>query len=395
MAEHLHKPAGFCPHCEYPIDPGTCPECGLEVSAGTLVKSIAAVRRHRVTRYCIIAAPFLFVLALLVYANVVDDWMKPIPTRLLLPFQGDYNGDVSMELRRRFRSNQLTHGQAENILRHHFDDPVISLDRIHPPGLPIRITVQYQYRNDESAIHPGAPSIGNITLCVDGHEVTPLSPRDLAAVYHARPRSGLELVWCPPLDEGRHHITLEGDLVLRWLDRNGQAIVYTHHARLARDITIEGDVLDHVAMIGTGAAARQMSGSVAAVFHTQSRWGPYIAFHAVSQLPSPVAGRILVRRRGEVGFVPVGHIFLSQNDSSLAALKLDILHDIEAADWIAVRVVPDPDIAFLRNANACFEGVLTWERLNAADGGGVIPLRSRFSSSIGKVVLNQTNGGEG
>lgn len=392
MAEDLHKPTGYCPHCEYPIDPGTCPECGSEVSPDTLVKSIAAVRRHRVARYCIVAAPLLLALAIVVYINVASDWTRRVPTRLLLPFQGDYNGDVSIELRRRFRSNQLTHSQAQSVLKHHVDDPILSIDRDHPPGVPIKIAIQYQYRNDVSGIHPGSPSIGNITLCVDGDEVTPMSQRDIEAVYRTRRRSDRDSVWCPPLEEGRHHITLESEFVYRWPNNNGNAIIYTHHARLAREISIKGDVFDHVAMIGTNAAARQMRGSVAAVFHTQSRWGPYIAFHALSQLPSPVAGRVLVRRRGEVGFVHVGHIFLSQENSSLAALKLDILPGIEAAEWIAVRVVPDPDVAFLRHANACFDGVLVWEKVNAADGDGAIPIRSRFPSSLGQVVLNQTNG---
>lgn len=391
MAENFHKPAGYCPRCDYPIDPGTCPECGSEVSPDALVKSIAAVRRHHVIRYCLIAAPLLFLAAMIVYVSVTSDWMRHVPTRLLLPLQGNYNGDVSIELRRRFRSNQLTYDQVESILKHNVDDPILSIDHNQPSGVPIKLTIQYQYRNITSAIHPGLPSIGNITLRVDGHEVTPMSRRDPGVVNRWRRRSGVDWVWCPPLDEGEHQITLEGDFIFKWRTSSGKAIIYTHHARLVRGIAIKSDVFDHVAMIGTSAAARQMRGSIDAVFHTQSSWGPYLAFQVRSRLPSPVAGQVLVRRRDEVGFVHVGNVFLS-NTRLTSAVKLDALPGIEAAEWIAVRVIPDPDIAFLNRAGRCFDGVLIWQRVNPSYDVRTFSGRTTFPSSLGQVVLNQTNG---
>jgi len=37
MSPQDYQPQGFCPDCEYPIDPGICPECGAAVTAKTLV----------------------------------------------------------------------------------------------------------------------------------------------------------------------------------------------------------------------------------------------------------------------------------------------------------------------------------------------------------------------
>lgn len=37
MSSNAYQPQGFCPDCNYPIDPGICPECGAAVTAETLV----------------------------------------------------------------------------------------------------------------------------------------------------------------------------------------------------------------------------------------------------------------------------------------------------------------------------------------------------------------------
>jgi len=39
MSDSLHIPAGFCPHCDYAMNPGICPECGREISEKTLASS--------------------------------------------------------------------------------------------------------------------------------------------------------------------------------------------------------------------------------------------------------------------------------------------------------------------------------------------------------------------
>jgi hypothetical protein len=36
VCENTYRPAGYCPHCGYPLDPGACPECGRAVPADAL-----------------------------------------------------------------------------------------------------------------------------------------------------------------------------------------------------------------------------------------------------------------------------------------------------------------------------------------------------------------------
>jgi len=393
MAEDHQQPAGFCPHCQYPINPGVCPECGTDVSPDALVQSLASVRRHRAVRYGIMAAPLLLVCAIVVYVAKNDDWMEHVPTMLFMPFQADYNGDVCIELRRRFRSNQLTNDQAQSVLEHHIAEPILEIGKNNPPGVPVKITVRFQYRNDKFGVTPGSRSLSNLILRVDGNEVAPMSKRELELVYNGNPRSRDFSVWCPPLEEGRHQIALESDFVVEWENNNGNAIIHRQHARLKRDIAIKGSVFDHVALISSDAAAREMRNSVFVLFQPNAPQGPRLSFRQQIGLTFPIAGQVLVRRRGEVGFVRVGHLFLSNAFLRSATVRLDTLPDIRSAEWLAVRVIPDPDVAFLKHADKCFGGVLTWPRINASYDNGAVPRTSWFPSFPNQVVLNPTHGG--
>jgi hypothetical protein len=38
MSSNAYQPQGYCPNCNYPIDPGICPECGLAVTDQIIVR---------------------------------------------------------------------------------------------------------------------------------------------------------------------------------------------------------------------------------------------------------------------------------------------------------------------------------------------------------------------
>jgi hypothetical protein len=50
MTDNAYKPAGYCPHCGYAIDPGVCPECGKNVAASELDSVPYWVTRDRKLR---------------------------------------------------------------------------------------------------------------------------------------------------------------------------------------------------------------------------------------------------------------------------------------------------------------------------------------------------------
>jgi len=120
MSSPEHKPAGFCPHCDYPIDAGLCPECGEFVEAANLLNSSRRLRRW-VTR----SLKFLIVVALFggmgygVYHEIQPDrWVRYVSTDYLLDLEErDAGNHVKIELDRRYVNGELTDNQIDQILR--------------------------------------------------------------------------------------------------------------------------------------------------------------------------------------------------------------------------------------------------------------------------------------
>lgn len=71
------KPSGFCPHCDYPINPGICPECGNQVD-----NPLAADARKRRLQFILRSTRLLggigAVFAILVLVAYVAYWHLPI-----------------------------------------------------------------------------------------------------------------------------------------------------------------------------------------------------------------------------------------------------------------------------------------------------------------------------
>src|SRR5205823_4582170 len=112
-------PAGFCPKCWYPMDPGQCPECGAVVGAARLShQSRGQVRRRRWRR--IIAAALVLILSSGAWlANHHAQWLiERTPTRWLLLLQGDENSRITRELVNRYEGSLLNTQETDRMFEH-------------------------------------------------------------------------------------------------------------------------------------------------------------------------------------------------------------------------------------------------------------------------------------
>src|SRR5260221_3358622 len=107
-------PAGFCPKCYYPIDPGVCPECGTEATADSILTSLSQTRAARAKR----SARCIFLFIVVPFAAIVGAWYVPwprlMPTSWLL--SAHRTGWASRELVDRLTFGHLTSHDTQELL---------------------------------------------------------------------------------------------------------------------------------------------------------------------------------------------------------------------------------------------------------------------------------------
>ena len=125
MPDETRTPAGFCPHCGYPIDGGRCPECGREVPAEQLDTVAGRTRRRRRNRWITLVSIVTVVLGGGSAAYHYVDWMAVAPTSVLIlrdrlrtaPTTWLVRLPIYAEIVRRSNLGKVTPAQREKYLR--------------------------------------------------------------------------------------------------------------------------------------------------------------------------------------------------------------------------------------------------------------------------------------
>jgi|GEM_PF-2216878 len=111
------QPKGFCPHCEYPIDPGKCPECGNWVSAHRLDAKPISLRRRMWIKRVVYTS---LVVGLLYGGQQTYEsrfWYRWVSAEYLLAPDA-YSYPHFREICRRYVGGELTSDQTQVLAEH-------------------------------------------------------------------------------------------------------------------------------------------------------------------------------------------------------------------------------------------------------------------------------------
>src|ERR1044071_9841376 len=106
-------PAGFCPKCYYPIDPGICPECGTLVTDQSILTSLSQTRAAKTRRWAFRILIFVILPVAAIYGAWRVPWPGLMPSGLLLSMQGDAQHWATTELCNRYLAGQLQPAQLD------------------------------------------------------------------------------------------------------------------------------------------------------------------------------------------------------------------------------------------------------------------------------------------
>jgi len=131
------EPAGYCPRCDYPMNPGVCPECGAAV---TSISLRSRPRGWLLRNYARIAIITILAGALLTYLGTRTFLVSRFPTRYLLYLQvgqGELAIAATNELLTRLQSGALSPDEAQRTLAPWYNPTlvphmIISLQGLEP-----------------------------------------------------------------------------------------------------------------------------------------------------------------------------------------------------------------------------------------------------------------------
>ena len=131
MRQTENSPAGLCPHCQYPMDPGRCPECGKAVADAELLTATGQMKRRKHRRRVCMAILLALAAAScwIIYATP-SRWICYVPSRALLPFCTNGYSPTGRELLYRYQTGQLSAREANGLF-----DRVLRIG-LHQPRSP-------------------------------------------------------------------------------------------------------------------------------------------------------------------------------------------------------------------------------------------------------------------
>ena len=321
-------PAGFCPKCHYPIDPGICPECGTEVSTDSILSSLSQTRAARIRRWALRIFLFLILPAAALYAAFQVSWPHYMPTGWLLAMQRDAKHWATIELSHRYMAGVLSPTQVDRMINAAWIPLELKLRDQVPFKSPVKCELSGGLR---------APvfldfnlNVGVEHLRVDGRERDAFSTFCHGSCW-SRPVVAEGLIY--GLSPGLHELVFD-------------LKSYAEDPRTSRKIQIwKGTVSKTVIIVeapGTDFVTRDCS----AELETRSRnavslgisgyHAPDIDLSFTNSLPIDVAGHVEARFSGEPEFHSIGNKVIRAGRNGFAYMQL-----ADPERTFSIRIIPD------------------------------------------------------
>ena len=356
-------PEGFCPHCEYPINPGRCPECGAVVAPEALSKSPASARRKKIRRRVLVVVPLVFIAALGVFLYRAVNWIAIAPTSVLFVFQGAYDQPVGQELFRRFLSGSLSRKQTQALFDPYVDDPLIMGYSKYPADVSFKVPILSRAKLPSSG---WVAAIEDWHMTVDGERVDSRIDRPFES--EEEDEVARQWIWCPPLSEGRRQLAIDGVATLKVRTIDGiSSVLHRRRVQLSRDVEITGELGGYVRAESSPELVGRIKESIAAVAFIDPAFSEKTVVAILYGQPAvTVAGMVLARATGgESGFTPLREVGLK--GGGIRFFHLDPKLGFDETGSLDVVIHPDPLVAFHHGGQRYLEGVVRWLHLPIRD----------------------------
>ena len=378
------QPVGFCPRCDYPINPGQCTECGKIYTEEQLDLAPAKIRKiARYKRWMFQFFTILPILAVVYYIPYID-LIPSLPTSYLSKPAADpsrYRG--AAELSKRFWNGKLTQEQASDVFKNaiYLNSKKILPDVI-PSGYPLYVNAYFKNLLS-SYLYLGIKT-NECSVYIDGKYVD-TAREVLKFIDGSRSSSKIrEKCWVgeiyqriaiDDLAEGEHHVKYKVQFAYDMSQVNllGLSNIFPH-------ATIEHEQVIKV---------------VDQTIHEiiRPRWSQARANQLLQEFVLDVEYKSYSRAEENRNYINVkpefnqdffsylaGHYyFQTENGKTFRKLRTNKLFDINDAYWIYgllnfssnvkdvqfvdICFIPDARVALSENTSEYFNGVIEWNNV--------------------------------
>ncbi len=358
-------PAGFCPRCDYPINPGICPECGNHFEADQLARLPRATRRRQQIRR--VAALVLIIAASIGLHRLYESrlWTRCLPTSWLFAMDPTTSWATDEILRRDIKGEL---SEEERLAQYHRTFAIrTSIRSPRPIGdeFAIRVSVDSM---------PGTPNhsirhnIDDAQIFFDGQ---PVEIPDNFMLYKSNAcRCRL------PMQPGKHIISGSMTAELGLSDRTRP---FSTYSKLAFPIEFSHEVVVEEKQLSDVVTARfddeLMASLQEQLFVSVCRVGtPHQARLSIrfDNATIPLAGEFVVRLhdlelpllKSEVAFPP-------SKRATASSITFQIPQGTAPADaFFDIQFTPDLRVAFEAGSDGCFAGIIEWHGVRLGTNNG-------------------------
>ena len=359
-------PAGFCPKCYYPIDPGVCPECGTASTADTILTSLSQTRSAKTRRWLLRAFLFIILPLAAVIGGRYVHWASFVPTEWLFSIQGDAKHWTTRELVERFASGNLSKDQATRLI-----NEVVVIDFFMRKTAPVVPAIAYRLCLRVDVARGAGYTIEANALCsevrVDGKKAS-------EAGYSMGVSSGGSSIVSSELEglgPGKHAV----EILLHLAVSAGapQTIRYDLNRSIKAAITIVDEPATKFIRLECNP---ELTARMKTVLKAGLSYGEFcdLSDERAGAMPIPVAGKLQWRPSGSKKFADAGSVAWAE-DWGIDGSNCEQVQTGDA-ELIDIRIVPDVNVAIRRLGDSCrqiYGCTLEWDTLCRSERRGDSP----------------------